>query len=89
MRLWLYLTLIVNSIVLLAFLGYGSYSAFQQTASLTQDLESNTRNLANSISAGLADDLLLARFDKIESQLLHLGNLSVRIHGVPSALGCG
>ncbi len=54
MRLWLYLTLIVNSIILLAFLGYGGYTAYEQTASLTKDLENDTRNMARSIAAGAA-----------------------------------
>ncbi len=70
MRLWLYLTLVVNSIILLAFIGYGGYTASKQTASLTKDLENDTRTMARSISAGSADDLLLASFDKIENLLL-------------------
>ncbi len=70
MRLWLYLTLVVNSIILLAFIGYGGYTASEQTASLTKDLENDTRTMARSISAGSADDLLLASFDKIENLLL-------------------
>ena len=70
MRLWLYLTLIVNSIILLAFFGYGSYTAAEQTERLTQSMENDTRNMASSISAGSANDLLLANFDKIEDRLL-------------------
>ncbi len=70
MRLWLYLTLVVNSIILLAFIGYGSHTASEQSAWLAQDLENDTRNVARSISAGSADYLLLASFDKIENLLL-------------------
>ncbi len=70
MRLWLYLTLVVNSIILLAFIGYGGYTASEQTAWLTKNLENDTRNMARNISAGSADDLLLTHFDKIENSLL-------------------
>jgi len=70
MRLWLYLTLVVNSIILLAFLGHGAHMASEQSAWLAQDLENDTHNMARSISAGSADYLLLAEFDKIENLLL-------------------
>ncbi len=70
MRLWLYLTLVVNSIVLLAFLGYGSYMVVAQTTSLTKNLENDTRNMAHNISAGSANDLLTAKFDEIEGRML-------------------
>jgi len=70
MRLWLYLTLVVNSTILLAFLGYGSYTASTQSAALTKTLENDTRNMARNISAGSANNLLLADFDKIEDRLL-------------------
>lgn len=70
MRLWLYLTLVVNSIVLLAFLGYGSYTASEQTASLAQNLENETRNMARNISAGSANDLLMSHFDEIEGGMM-------------------
>ncbi len=70
MRLWLYLTLVVNSIILLAFAGYGGYTASEQTASLSKNLENDTRNMARNIAAGSANDLLLGEFDKIENLLL-------------------
>ncbi len=70
MRLWLYLALVVNSIIVLAFLGYGGYTASKQTASLTKDLESNTHNMARSIAAGTANNLLEGELDKLESGLL-------------------
>ena len=70
MRLWLYLTLVVNSIILLAFLGYGSYTASEQAASLAQNLENETRNMARNLAAGSANDLLMSHFDEIEGGML-------------------
>ncbi len=70
MRLSLYLTLIVNSIILLAFAGFGGYMASQQSASLTKELEHDTITMARSIAGGSIPDLLLVDLERIENSLL-------------------
>ncbi|MDP1525832.1 MAG: PAS domain S-box protein [Rhodocyclaceae bacterium] len=72
MRLWLYLTLIVNGIVLLAFTGYGAYTAHELTSLKAEEVRRDSRNLAQSIAATTANDILTSRFDNIESHLLRM-----------------
>ena len=70
MRLWLTLTLIVNSIVLTAFMAYGSYIAYEQSEYQGISIKRNADNIATSIAAGSANDLLTASYDRLENRLL-------------------
>jgi hypothetical protein len=76
MRLWIAQTLIVNAIVLAGFLGYGAYTAWEQTERERTEISNDARNLAKSIAAGSADDILTASYDRIESRLLRQVALS-------------
>jgi len=70
MRLWHALTLLVNVIILIAFLGYGAYTANELSRYRTLELQRETLNVASAIAAGAANDLLTNRYDNIESMLL-------------------
>lgn len=76
MRLWLYLTLIVNTVILLAFLALGAYSAREQSLDHLRNLQHDSRNIARSLAASAADDLLLLNLDKLEDQLLRHAAIS-------------
>ena len=78
MRLWLALTLTVNSIVLTAFLAYGSFIAYEQSDFQGRSIKRNADNIAASIAAGSANDLLTASYDRLEDRLLrqvHIGSV--------------
>lgn len=76
MKLWQLQTLVINGIVALAFLAYGSYTALEQSAFEQEQILQDARNLALSIAAGSADDILSADFDRIENRLLRQVKLS-------------
>jgi len=76
MRLWIVQTLIVNAVVLAGFLGYGAYTAWEQTERERKEITNDARNLAKSIAAGSADDVLTESYDRIESRLLRQVALS-------------
>jgi PAS domain S-box-containing protein len=76
MRLWVVQTLIVNAVVLAGFLGYGAYTAWEQTERERREITNDARNLAQSIAAGSADDILTESYDRIESRLLRQVALS-------------
>lgn len=69
MRLWLYLTLNVVSIIFAAFLGHGVYVAWEQSESLKVDIKRNAVTIAKSIAAASANDLLSRDYDQLESLL--------------------
>ena len=76
MRLWIVQTLIVNTVVLAGFLGYGAYIAWEQTERERTEITSDARDLAKSIAAGSADDILTQSYDRIENRLLRQVALS-------------
>lgn len=76
MRLWSYLSLVVGAVILLAFLCFGAYSASEQSARHLRSLQSDSRNIARSLAAGTADDLVLQNLDKLEDQLLRHAAIS-------------
>jgi len=75
MRLWLLLTLIVDGLILLAYAGYGSYIAENATDRLQHGRQGDAQNLALSIAAVTADDLLLGNYDRIENRLFRMVTL--------------
>jgi len=76
MRLWHYQTLIVNTIVLVGFLGYGAYTALEQGERIRVEIAADAHNLALSIAAGSVDDILTNSLDRIEGRLLRQATIS-------------
>lgn len=76
MRLWLYLNLIINGVILFAFIAFGSFSASERFKLGYIDLQNDTFNLGQSIAASAANDLLLARLDRLESAMLRQVNIA-------------
>lgn len=72
MRLWLLLTVLVNSIIAVAFIGFGAYTAHHRVHELKLAMEIDLRNMARSISVQASDSLLAGSYDEIESLLLNL-----------------
>lgn len=69
MRLWLFLTLVVNGIITLAFLSYGIFVANELSERRLEEIQHDTRNMARSIAASAANDLLTEKFDDLENLL--------------------
>lgn len=69
MRLWLHGTLIVNIVILVAFLGYGAFAAHSSATLLHAEITKNTRDLAGAIAARSAGDLLTESYDTLEDGL--------------------
>jgi PAS domain S-box-containing protein len=69
MRLWVYLSVVINAIITLAFAGYGAYTAFEQAQNRQHDIEQDTLHIARSIAAGSVNDLLTQQFDRLEQLL--------------------
>lgn len=76
MRLWHYQTLIVNAIVLVGFLAYGSYIAWEQGERTRTEIAMDANNLAQSIAAGSINDILTDSLDRIENRLLRQVTIS-------------
>lgn len=72
MRLWLVLTVIVNSIIAVAFIGFGAYVANHRVQSLTRWTEIDLHDTAKTIAAETSDDLLAGNYDQVETLLLNL-----------------
>jgi PAS domain S-box-containing protein len=72
LRLWLYLTLVVNGILLTVLLGFGGYSAHVQSQAKYASILRDTHFLSQNIMAGSANELLLGRLDTLEETLLGL-----------------
>lgn len=75
MRLWLYLTLIVNTIIFLAFLRIGVQGAENQVEFRLQETQRDSRYIAQSLAAGAANDLLAANLDNLEHLLLRSASI--------------
>lgn len=75
MPLVVLLTLLVNGIVLVAFIGFGAFMATVQVSQRTLEIERDTLYIANSTAAGAANDLLLANYDNLEALLLRQGQI--------------
>ena len=70
MRLWLYLTLLVNAVVLVAFTGLGAYTAQERARVMEGEFRSDTQRLAESLAKSISGLLLTRSFDLIEEALL-------------------
>ncbi|MFZ9544832.1 MAG: hypothetical protein ACO27O_09525 [Hylemonella sp.] len=68
MRLKTLLTLIVNVLILAFFAAFGLYMAQQVKAREQEDLKNDLLSSARILDLSIADDLLLEKFDLIESK---------------------
>jgi len=76
MPLWTYLALIVNGIILVAFLVFGAYSAQEQSAFGADEIRRDATALTSNIAAASAGSLITESYDVIEQLLLRLVGLS-------------
>jgi len=72
MRLGLLLTLLVNTIIAVAFIGFGAYMANHRVEELQLEMEIGLRNTARSISVEASKNLLAGSYENIEALLLNL-----------------
>ncbi len=70
MRLWLYLTLLANAVVLIAFTAFGAFVAQERVRGLEGEFRGDSRRLAQSLAKTLESPLLTSSFDLIEESLL-------------------
>lgn len=69
-RLWVFLALVVNGMLLVSLLGFGAYSAAEQTEFRVLEIQRDVKNMSRSIAASAANDLLAENYDNLESLLL-------------------
>ena len=70
MRLWLYLTLLVNAVVLIAFSAFGTFVGQERVRGLESEFKGDAQRLAQSLARSLESPLLTSSFDLIEESLL-------------------
>lgn len=66
---WILLTLIVDSIMFTSFLGFGAFSADEQSHFREIEIQNDVQNIAKSISASVINDLLAENLDNLETPL--------------------
>lgn len=76
MRLWVFQTLIVNAIVLIAFLAYGLFNAWELSRAAQNATLRDVRNLTRSVAAGATENVLMEAADQLERELLQQVGLS-------------
>jgi sigma-B regulation protein RsbU (phosphoserine phosphatase) len=78
-RLWLYLTLLVNALVVVAFSGFGAYMAHLRVSSLEAEIRGDTDRLSLAIAQLMGDLLIEKAFDQVDYALqrqVGLGNVT-------------
>lgn len=88
MRLWLYLSLLVNTIVVLTFAGFGAYIAQERVQNLNQEIQRDTNRFAKNLATVVSSYVELESYDRVEEILsAHLGDGGVRELVVSNRLG--
>lgn len=77
MRLWTFLAAVVNIGLAATLIGYGIYTANEQSEFRLQRMQQDVHHLSESIAAGVIDDLLNQALDKIELQLKRAAAISI------------
>jgi len=78
MRLWSYLSLLLNSILVAVFLFYGAYSAVTRSESYAATLRDDARMTARIIGAAAVNDIIAGNLDNLESLLMRVaGNVRI------------
>lgn len=75
-RLWVFQTLIVNSVVLVAFLAYGLFNAWELSRAEENAILRDVRNIAQSVAASATENVLMEAADQLEKELLQQVGLS-------------